>query len=67
LRALRGFRPVERDGTPVPRRIMVNELHADEAAVATHEANPRMASVGAAIKPPLAWRRLILAQVLSIP
>jgi quinol monooxygenase YgiN len=61
------IRPVERDGTPIPRRIIVNELYADAAAVAAHEANPRMAWVGAAIKPLLASRRLILAEVLSVP
>jgi autoinducer 2-degrading protein len=58
------IRPVEADGAAVPNRVLVNELYADRAAVTAHEANPRMPSVGAAVKPLLATRRLILAEVL---
>jgi quinol monooxygenase YgiN len=58
------IKPEERDGTPVPNQVIVNELYADAAAVAAHEANPRMPSVGAATGPLLARRRLIRAAVL---
>jgi quinol monooxygenase YgiN len=58
------IKPVERDGTPIPNKVMVNELYADEAAVAAHEANPRLPKVGEKNKPLLASRRLILAQLL---
>ena len=37
------IKPVEPDGTPIPNRVMVNELYADQAALAAHERNPRMA------------------------
>jgi quinol monooxygenase YgiN len=55
---------VERDGTPIPNKVMVNELYADEAAVTAHESNPRLPLVGAKNKPLLASRRLILSQLL---
>lgn len=58
------IKPVERDGTPIPNKVMVNELYADEAAVTAHEANPRLPKVGEKNKPLLASRRLILAQLL---
>ncbi|MFY7962047.1 MAG: putative quinol monooxygenase [Elsteraceae bacterium] len=58
------IKPVERDGAPIPNKVMVNELYADEAAVAAHEANPRLPKVGEMNKPLLASRRLILAQLL---
>jgi quinol monooxygenase YgiN len=51
------IKPVERDGTPIPNKVMVNELYADEA-------NPRLPKVGEKNKPLLASRRLILAQLL---
>ena len=36
------LKPVDPDGAPIPNRLMVSELYADEAAVAAHERNPRM-------------------------
>ena len=53
------IKPTGRDGKPVANKVMVNELYADEAAVATHEANPRMPSLQAATGPLLKSRRLI--------
>ena len=53
------IKPTGRDGTPIANKVMVNELYADEAAVATHEANPRMPSLQAATGPLLKSRRLI--------
>ena len=60
------IRPVERDGTPIPNRVLVNELYADLDAVTAHEANPRLPSVGAATRPLLASRRLILSRLVEI-
>ena len=60
------IRPVERDGTPIADKVMVNELYADLDAVTAHEQNPRLPSVGAATKPLLASRRLILAGLVDI-
>jgi quinol monooxygenase YgiN len=59
------IKPVERDGTPVPNRVMVNELYADEAAVTAHEANPRMPGLREATGPLLKSRRLIMARALD--
>jgi quinol monooxygenase YgiN len=56
--------PVERDGTPIPNRIMVSELYADEAAVTAHERNPRMPALAAVTRPLLKSGRLIYAAVL---
>jgi len=57
------LKPVERDGKPIPNRLMVSELYADEAAVAAHERNPRLSSVREATGRLLAGRRLILSAV----
>ncbi len=60
------IKPVERDGTPIANLVMVNELYADEAAVAAHERNPRMPDVQAAMSPLLKSRRLTLAASLAL-
>ncbi len=60
------IKPVERDGTPIPNRVIVNELYADEAAVGAHERNPRMPDVQAAMSPLLKSRRLTLAASLAL-
>ena len=57
------LKPIEDDGTPIPNRVLVSELYADEAAVKAHRANPRMPSVGKATAPLLTSRRLILSAV----
>jgi autoinducer 2-degrading protein len=57
------IKPINRDGTPIPNKVMVDELYADMDAVATHEKNPRMKPLGAAIAPLLVSRRLIHAAV----
>ena len=57
------IKPINRDGTPIPNKVMVNELYADEAAITAHEQNPRMAPLGDAIRPLLVSRRLIHAAV----
>ncbi|MBZ9654862.1 putative quinol monooxygenase [Phyllobacterium lublinensis] len=59
------IKPIERDGTPIPNKVMVNELYSNEPAVTAHENNPRMAKVRDAFAPLLKSRRLILAQSLS--
>ncbi|QND52923.1 antibiotic biosynthesis monooxygenase [Phyllobacterium sp. 628] len=59
------IKPIERDGTPIPNKVMVNELYANEAAVRAHENNPRIPKVRAANAPLLKSSRLILAQSLS--
>lgn len=58
------IKPIERDGTPIPYRVMVNELYANEAALTIHENNPRMAPLRETLKPLLASRRLILSKSL---
>lgn len=58
------IKPIEKDGSPLPNRVMVNELYADQAAVAAHNANPRMKPLQAAIAPLLKSRRLIVARSL---
>jgi quinol monooxygenase YgiN len=59
------IKPIERDGTPIPNKVMVNELYASEAAVRAHENNPRLVTVRAANAPLLKSSRLILAQPLG--
>ena len=57
------IRPIERDGTPMANKVMVNELYESLDAVTAHENNPRLPTVGAKTKPLLASRRLILASL----
>ena len=59
------IRPVERDGAPIPNRLIVNELYEDEKAVAAHEANPRLAALRATIASMLVSRRQIWATALD--
>lgn len=59
------IKPLGQDGQPLPNKIMVNELYADEAAVEAHNANPRMVPLRAATGPLLKSRRLILARSLA--
>ncbi len=61
------FRPFDEDGTPKPDWLAVNELYADDAAVAAHRANPRMAPLGDAIKPLVKSRRAIRGHALAGP
>lgn len=58
------IKPIERDGTPIPNKVMVNELYADEAAVTVHENNPRMSALRETLKPLLASRRLVMSKSL---
>ncbi len=56
------IQPIQNDGTPIPNKVIVNELYANEAAVAAHESNPRMAKVREANGPLLKSSRRILAK-----
>ncbi|MDQ2632914.1 MAG: antibiotic biosynthesis monooxygenase [Pseudomonadota bacterium] len=61
------LKPVDADGAPIPNRMMVSELYADQAAVDLHGSNPRLATVRAALGPLLKSRRLTQAQVVDEP
>jgi (4S)-4-hydroxy-5-phosphonooxypentane-2,3-dione isomerase len=60
------IKPVNRDGTPVPNKVMVNELFEDMSAVDAHERNLRMGPLQEAIGPLLASRRLTHATVAPL-
>lgn len=59
------IKPLGDDRAPLPNRIVLNEVYADEAAVAAHERNPRLPDFRAATAPLLKSRRLILGKVLD--
>jgi quinol monooxygenase YgiN len=59
------LKPVDAEGAPIPNRMMVSELYADQTAVDLHGSNPRLAIVRAAFGPMLKSRRLILSQVVA--
>lgn len=59
------LKPVNADGAPIPNRMMVSELYADQTAVDLHGDNPRLAIVRAAFGPLLKSRKLTLAQVVD--
>ena len=58
-------RPVGPDGTPIPNRLVINELYSDGKALAAHEKNPRMPRLRKATEPLLKSRRRILAKTLD--
>lgn len=58
------IKPLDAEGKPLPNRLMVNELYADQVAVDAHNANPRLATLRVTMKPLLKSRRLILARSL---
>lgn len=57
-------KPLGKDGEPLPNKVIVNELYANQAAVDTHNANPRMAGLRETTSPLLKSRRLIVARSL---
>jgi quinol monooxygenase YgiN len=59
------LRPLDARGAPLPNRMMVSELYADQTAFDLHGNNPRLASVRAGLTPLLKSRRLILAQLVD--
>jgi (4S)-4-hydroxy-5-phosphonooxypentane-2,3-dione isomerase len=56
-------KPIERDGTPVPDKLLLTELYESEAALAIHEKNPRMPGLRAATAPLLKSMRLTFGTV----
>lgn len=61
------LQPVDDNGAPVPGRLMVSELYADQTAVDQHRNNPRLATLRVAIGPMLKSRRMTLSTVLYEP
>jgi autoinducer 2-degrading protein len=61
------LKPIDVDGAPIPNRMMVSELYADQTAVDLHGSNPRLAIVRAAFGPLLKSRKLTLAEVVDDP
>lgn len=59
------IKPVDKDGSPIPNRVIVNELYADQAALEAHNLNPRLEAVRAQTGPLLKSRRLIVAKSLA--
>lgn len=55
------IQPIERDGTPIPNRLMLTELYESEPAFAIHEKNPRMPSLREATGPLLNSVKITLA------
>jgi autoinducer 2-degrading protein len=61
------LKPIDAEGSPIPNRMMVSELYADQTAVDLHGSNPRLAIVRAAFMPLLQSRKVTLAEVLDDP
>ncbi|WP_235679207.1 putative quinol monooxygenase [Aquibium microcysteis] len=57
--------PVDRQGEPIPNRLMVSEIYASPLAVEQHGQNPRLERVRAAMAPLVKSRRLVMARVLD--
>ena len=61
------LKPVDAQGAPIPNRMMVSELFADQTAVDLHGTNPRLAIVRAAFGLLLKSRKVTLAEVVDDP
>jgi quinol monooxygenase YgiN len=61
------LKPVDTDGRPIPNRMMVSELYADQTALDLHRDNPRMAILRGAMGPLLKSRELTLAEIVDEP
>jgi (4S)-4-hydroxy-5-phosphonooxypentane-2,3-dione isomerase len=59
------LKPVDADGAPVPNRMLVSELYADQTAVDLHANSPRLAIMRAALGPLLKSRKLTIAQLVD--
>ncbi|MBX3582057.1 MAG: antibiotic biosynthesis monooxygenase [Rhizobiaceae bacterium] len=59
------LQPVDEGGNPLPDRLIVSEVYADEAAVAAHRANPRMDGLRTSLAPMLKSRRLIRSVIID--
>lgn len=59
------LQPVNEDGSPIPERLMLTELYADEAAAAAHARNPRLTTLLARIRPMLREEKVIRTMVLA--
>lgn len=59
------LKPVDEGGAPIPNRMMVCELYADEAAAKAHGDNPRLTSLRTAFGALLKSRRPVLAKVVD--
>jgi len=57
------IRPIERDGTPIPNRLLLTEIYQDEAAVSIHEKNPRMPGLLAALQPMIVSMKQTLGRI----
>ena len=60
------YKPIDEDGAPVPNRIIVDELYADQAAVEAHNLNPRMNALRVLMDPLLKGRRKTVARALTV-
>lgn len=61
------LKPVDAQGAPIPNRMMVSELFADQTAVDLHATNPRLAIVRAAFGLLLKSRKVTVAEVVDDP
>lgn len=59
------LKPVERTGVPVANRVIVTGWFSNEAALRSHEENPRLERLRSAYAPLLKSRRLILSKPLQ--
>lgn len=59
------IKPVDKDGSPIPNKIMINELYADQAALEAHNLNPRLETLRAQFGSFVKSRRLIVARSLA--
>jgi (4S)-4-hydroxy-5-phosphonooxypentane-2,3-dione isomerase len=59
------LKPIDKDGLPIPNRLMVSELYSDEAAAAAHAKSARLATLLSRIRPLLSTEHVTQTTVLE--
>ncbi|CAB3774178.1 putative quinol monooxygenase [Paraburkholderia humisilvae] len=59
------LKPIDKDGAPIPDRLMVSELYSDEAAATVHAKNSRLVTLLSKIRPLLVMEKVTRSMVLE--
>ncbi|MGC4026838.1 MAG: antibiotic biosynthesis monooxygenase [Mesorhizobium sp.] len=59
------YKPIDEDGAPIPNRVLIDELYADQAAAESHQLNPRMSAFRLIVDPLLKSRKRLIARSIA--
>lgn len=59
------YKPIDDEGAPLPNRILIDTLYTDQAAVESHNLNPRMSAFRLIVDPLLKSRRRLVVRSIA--